>query len=92
MRNVPAPAWLCGVHFVDRQWGWAVGRYETVLKTEDGGKTWSPQQVPTPRRPFSLPMAYQAVRFANEREGWIAGEHGNLPYPEGTACATIRDV
>ena len=78
MRNVPTPAWLGDVHFVDKQTGWAVGRYETVLETEDGGRTWTPRQMPTPRRPFGLPMAYRAVRFASHTEGWIVGDHGNI--------------
>ena len=78
MRNVPTPAWLHDVHFVDRQRGWAVGHYETVLKTEDGGQTWTLRQMPTPRRPFGLPMAYRAVRFASHTDGWIVGDHGNV--------------
>ena len=78
MRNVPTPAWLHDVHFVDHQRGWAVGAYETVLKTNDGGMTWTHQQTPVPRRPFGLPLAYQAVRFASDGEGWIGGDHGNI--------------
>jgi photosystem II stability/assembly factor-like uncharacterized protein len=32
--------WLRGVHFLDKQNGWIVGGYGTILHTTDGGKTW----------------------------------------------------
>jgi photosystem II stability/assembly factor-like uncharacterized protein len=32
---------LCGVFFRDARQGWAVGALGTILKTEDGGKSWT---------------------------------------------------
>ncbi|GAB2458181.1 YCF48-related protein [Comamonas humi] len=43
-RSVPVPAMLTSVYFVDEKAGWAVGHWGVVLKTEDGGETWTLQQ------------------------------------------------
>ena len=37
---VPTRATLTGVHFHDRQLGWAVGHDATILRTVDGGQSW----------------------------------------------------
>lgn len=34
--------WLRGVDFYDQNNGWIVGGFGTILKTKDGGKTWTP--------------------------------------------------
>lgn len=34
--------WLRGVDFFDHSNGWIVGGFGTILKTKDGGKTWTP--------------------------------------------------
>lgn len=34
--------WLRGVDFFDPNTGWIVGGFGTILKTKDGGKTWTP--------------------------------------------------
>ena len=36
--TVPTQAILTGVHFVDRQHGWAVGHDQVILRTLDGGQ------------------------------------------------------
>lgn len=34
--------WLRGIDFVDHNNGWIVGGFGTILRTKDGGKTWTP--------------------------------------------------
>ncbi|MDT4804925.1 Ycf48-like protein [compost metagenome] len=41
--QVPADILLTAVHFADTQIGWAVGHDGVILRTTDGGETWSKQ-------------------------------------------------
>lgn len=50
---------------------WAVGYWGTVLRTEDGGSSWSPADTPTARTLFD-------VAFADNRHGWAVGEWGTV--------------
>jgi photosystem II stability/assembly factor-like uncharacterized protein len=34
--------WLRGIDFFDQNTGWIVGGFGTILRTKDGGKTWTP--------------------------------------------------
>ena len=34
--------WLRGIDFFDQNNGWMVGGFGTILKTKDGGKSWTP--------------------------------------------------
>jgi photosystem II stability/assembly factor-like uncharacterized protein len=36
------PTWLRTVHFLDKDNGWIVGGFGTILQTTDGGETWLP--------------------------------------------------
>jgi photosystem II stability/assembly factor-like uncharacterized protein len=56
---------LTAVHFVDRRTGWAA-RFGGLLKTTDGGHTWTKQELPGE----FLPML-SGVYFANPNTGWI---------------------
>lgn len=42
-RSVPVAATLTNVRFADAQTGWAIGHLGVVLKTTDGGETWTRQ-------------------------------------------------
>ena len=57
---------LRDVCFVDRQCGWAVGGFGTVLRTRDGGATWAEQSSGTG-------YALESAAFASEQRGWIVG-------------------
>jgi photosystem II stability/assembly factor-like uncharacterized protein len=60
---------LEGVVLLDRQRGWAVGEYGTVLRTQDGGTAWiQMRNVPTP-------TWLRGVRFIDERHGWAVGSY-----------------
>ena len=60
---------LSDIEFVDSMVGYSVGRYGTLLKTEDGGKSW--KELPR----FST-YDLTKVKFLNRSVGYIAGESG----------------
>jgi len=57
---------LQGVSFVDSQIGYACGTNSQVLKTTDGGLTWTPVTRPTATN-FTL----QAIEFVDANTGWV---------------------
>lgn len=63
---------LNAVWFVTPQRGWIVGEFGLVLRTEDGGATWSADKYGA-----DLPQLYDIV-FQNDSDGWIAGQLGTL--------------
>ncbi|MCG3116672.1 MAG: PKD domain-containing protein [Candidatus Manganitrophus sp. SA1] len=68
------PGDLKGVHFVDRNIGWATGMDLGIFKTTDGGKSWTKQTniVWKSTPPQILPDVYD-VFFINSQVGWAAG-------------------
>jgi photosystem II stability/assembly factor-like uncharacterized protein len=68
-RSVPHPVKggypLMDVQFIGEH-GWAVGAHGTVLRTQDGGKSWE-------RGHLATDADLYRVDFVNEREGWAAG-------------------
>jgi photosystem II stability/assembly factor-like uncharacterized protein len=57
---------LYSVHFTDPRNGWAVGMGSTVIRTTDGGATWSPAAgIP--------PADYVSAIFLDGMTGWIGG-------------------
>lgn len=61
------------IHFIDAQRGWFVAGDAddqcVIMRTEDGGDTWSHVDCPASLRP-------QDIFFVNERTGWIVGGNG----------------
>lgn len=64
--------------FINEHIGYAVGNYSSVLRTTDGGITWtscdSIQRAIV--RPEGLPdavLTFTHVQFLDERRGWVAG-------------------
>jgi photosystem II stability/assembly factor-like uncharacterized protein len=49
-RNGPELPWL-GVHFLNAREGYVVGAFNSIMKTEDGGKSWTPwmERVDNPK-------------------------------------------
>lgn len=50
--EVPVRSLLTEVQFVDADTGWAVGHDATILKTNDGGQTWSLQNFDASQEPL----------------------------------------
>lgn len=61
---------LNGVHFINAETGWIAGEFGLILKTTDGGRTWSTQTYGADR-----PQLY-AVEFHGSRVGWSVGQQG----------------
>lgn len=71
--QVPARAALTAVHFPDPNNGWAVGHDATIVRTQDGGKTWSLQNFkPELEKPFL------DVFFLDANRGFAVGAYGLL--------------
>jgi photosystem II stability/assembly factor-like uncharacterized protein len=66
--NVPASENLRGLWFSDSAHGWVVGVSGTILRTEDGGASW------TRRNPTALQL--NSVSFSGTLDGWAVGEGG----------------
>ena len=61
---------LMSVHFVDNQTGWIVGQGGKVLKTADGGLTWTAQNGGSSQ--------LTDVYFIDSLHGWICGDEGTV--------------
>lgn len=71
--DVPVRATLTAVTFVDATNGFAVGHDAVVLKTSDGGASWSVLNF----EPDSQVMLLN-VRFQDSRHGYAVGSNGQL--------------
>jgi photosystem II stability/assembly factor-like uncharacterized protein len=67
------------VDFISEQIGWAVGEDGIVFHTRNGGRTWDEHRATilfSPGTDFEEPADMLAVKFANEKLGWVAGRNG----------------
>ena len=60
---------LLSVSFSNEKEGWTCGRWGTILRTGDGGKTWSLQSSGTENTLCS-------IHFVDPQNGWAVGEEG----------------
>lgn len=90
-QTVPTTQTLNAVSFVDTQTGYAVGNRNvaasegTVLKTTDGGATWSALSVTyQDALGVTVPLntTMHSVSFRDAQTGWIAGEAGLVLYTD----------
>ena len=69
--EVPTRALLTAVHMHDERTGWAVGHDAVILRTKDGGETWTlVHQAPEEELPLL------DVWFRDERTGFAVGAYG----------------
>ena len=68
---IPSPTsnQMVGLYFIDDQTGWSVGEYGTILKTTDGGETWSIKEI-------SWTFDLSDVYFPTENIGYAVGTDG----------------
>ncbi|MCX5831914.1 MAG: YCF48-related protein [Deltaproteobacteria bacterium] len=62
---------LFSVTFPTENNGWACGRWGTVLRTDDSGKTWSRQETGTD---YTL----TSISFVDLQHGWAIGDEGTI--------------
>lgn len=67
-RRVPVDSTLTSVSFSDSKNGWAVGHWGVIIRTEDGGETWTLQ-----RSDLQVDQPLFAVHFADSKRGWAVG-------------------
>jgi photosystem II stability/assembly factor-like uncharacterized protein len=60
--------WLASIYFVDKNIGWTVGQYGTILKSNNGGYSWIPQTSSTSDN-------LNSVHFVNQYTGWAVGNN-----------------
>ena len=73
---------LHDVHFVDEQFGWAVGDYGTIWHSRDGGETWR-------RQPCPADCQLSAVHFVDRQTGYAAGGEV-VPLTHRTKAVLLR--
>jgi photosystem II stability/assembly factor-like uncharacterized protein len=66
--SVAADVTLNSVSFADPLNGWAVGHWGVVLRTKDGGETWTRQ-----RSDIKVDQPLFSVYFKDSHEGWAVG-------------------
>jgi photosystem II stability/assembly factor-like uncharacterized protein len=87
--------YLKDICMLDADTGWAVGAphwdpsskafRSTVLKTTDGGETWTPQNP-------GVAVTLRAVRFIDAQTGWAAGEQGVLLHTDDGGETWVRQT
>ena len=80
-RGGPAP--LYNIYFVDENVGYITGGRGTILKTEDGGKTWARKMATsdTPGRggrPGGIRANLMGIQMISETTGFIAGSENTI--------------
>lgn len=71
--KVPTRALLTAVYFGDARLGWAVGHDETILRSEDGGETWTRTYAALEKEQPLL-----AVWFKDAEKGFALGAYGTI--------------
>jgi len=65
-QNSGVSGWIKDVQFVNENTGWAVGIYDILIKTTNGGVNWFSQRIDTIQ-------SYNTVFFIDSQTGWVAG-------------------
>ncbi len=86
--RVPVRALLTAIHMHDERTGWAVGHDAAIIRTRDGGATWTLlHRAPEEERPLL------DVWFRDERTGFAVGAYGYfLATRDGGETWTSRTV
>lgn len=72
----PLSKWLTSIFFIDANIGWAVSGQNLILKTTDGGTTWTTQE-------HLVQSTWESIYFKNSQEGWVAGKNNILYTTDG---------
>jgi len=72
---------LYDVHMLDASVGWAVGSYDALLRTEDGGASWVRGNSGLGAVPGQIGIIiydWYAVRYENSTHGWVVGKNAQV--------------
>jgi len=64
-------SYLMDITFTNDMNGWAVGAYNTMLHTIDGGISWNPVQSG-----FQSEIYWRTITFSDDQNGWVGGTGG----------------
>jgi photosystem II stability/assembly factor-like uncharacterized protein len=81
-----ADAELTGVHFVDANLGWAVGATGTMLRTRDGGLTWTHQTASQRFRKDTMRLEQKVDHLENGRFTGSTGVLGRQAETSSFSC------
>ena len=73
-----------GVHFIDAASGWVVGAAGTIIKTADGGQTWTKQEAEFDE--------LRSVFAFNAQIAWIAGDQGAIYATKDGGTTWVRQI
>ena len=95
-QNVPTRNTITNITFLDDETGYAVGHDATILKTENGGESWSLKYIePRGENPLSAcnsQARLTALRWARFQPSWrpeMAERHGHSDRLSKTAMMTF---
>jgi photosystem II stability/assembly factor-like uncharacterized protein len=87
--------YLRDIAMIDANTGWAVGephwdqsakQYKgTIVKTKDGGQTWTPQDAVAPE-------AFFGVHFVDANQGWVGGTNGTILHTSDGGAHWVRQM
>ncbi len=71
--DAPPDVWdlLVAVSFVNANTGWVLGANGTILRSTDGGASWTRQASGTTNHLY-------AASFVNTTTGWVLGANGTI--------------
>jgi photosystem II stability/assembly factor-like uncharacterized protein len=73
--------WLNSVHFINASEGWITGAGGTLLKTTNGGSTWSA----VTNTGVDPSKGFNSVRFLDQNVGWVGGLYSVIRTLDGGA-------
>jgi len=76
---------LFDISFANEKDGWSCGRWGTVLRTSDGGRTWTAQESGTD---YTL----SSIFFVDTVHGWAVGDEGTILHTDDGGATWNRQV
>jgi len=96
------------IFFIDKLNGWAVGKNDLILRTEDGGKHWAKIDLSVPKRSrnssqkretASQAIDYSGARYHSSAQGdlprpirWVLASRGRLTPNSSIATSTLETI
>jgi len=68
---IPQGNTINSLHFVNSSTGWSVGDGGFIVKTTNGGNSWTNQSL-------NIPRSLKYVNFIDQNTGWIVGQLGTI--------------